>query len=302
MAYGELSLTSTKIEKYLKAPESVRQLVQASNSKLSVRLSEYSEKEEALIHKSIAPECVDQTMEILASFASHLQRMHRMKVFRLQLFILLDQIHTNNTGLIPMIISTLLEDLPRSLARLTIDCYSGYRVSQGRPVESECLSSLLLDKSFIPSLRHLCLRSRFICPRIFDPFCSSAESRLESLIINTSLRVERSSPPMNKVFFSKQCHGEHVGDGSGELCTKLKDAAKAKLPQLARIKVIRLLRHKHPSDDVLSYDVLSDRTVILPENANWEDAHCHDDGKADPDCEELSENSFSSSDLDNDSG
>ena len=249
-----------------------------------------------------APECKYRTMETLASLATQLKRMHRMNGFTLRIFVFLDMIPASyDTGLMPVIISSLLVYLPRSLSRLTIDCYNGYPMSQGQTKEAECPSSLLLNKGFVPSLRHLRFRSRFICPKIFDPFCSSAESQLESLIINTSLRVEQSCPPMKKMFFPKQCHGEYIGGGRGDLCTKLKDAAKAKLPQLTRIKVLRILRHKHPSDDVLSYDVLSDRTVILPENADWEDADCHNAGEADPDCEERSENSFPSPDSDDDS-
>lgn len=269
--------------------------MKTSNTNLTVSLTGNFEGE------VFAPECVDRTMETLASLASQLKRMHRMNGFTLRIFIFLNMVPAYDAGLMPMMISSLLEDLPRSLSRLTIDCYNGYPMSQGQTIEAECPSSLLLNKVFVPSLRHLRFRSRFICPKIFDPFCSSAESQLESLIINTSQRVEQSWPPMDKVFFSEECHGDYIGRGSGDLCTKLKDAANAKLPQLTRIKVLRILRHKHPSDDVLSYDVLSDRTVILPENADWEDAECHNAGEADPDCEERSENSFSSSNSDDDS-
>ena len=301
MAYEEFSLTFDNVEKYLEAPRSIKHLVKASNTNLTVSLTGRFASKKALNDRALVPEPVDRTMEALASLASHLKHMHRTKAFRLRLFIFLDQLLAYHAGLIPMIISTLLEDLPRSLSRLTIDCYSGYRESQGQTTETECPSSLLLKKDFIPSLRHLRLRSRFICPKIFDLFCSSAESQLESLIINTSLKVDQSSPPIFKVFFSEECHGEYLLHGSGDLCTKLRDAANAELSQLTRIKVLRILRHNHPSDDVLSYDVLSDRTVILPKNANWEDADCHDDGEADPDCEERSESYYSSSDPDEDS-
>lgn len=301
MAYEELSLTFNKIEKYLEAPQSIKHLVLGSSTDLTVSLAGHFERKEALNDGSITRECVDRTMETLASLASHLKRMHRINAFRLRLFVFIDQVLLNNARLTPMIISTLLEDLPRSLSRLTVDCYSAYHVSHSQTLEAECPSSLLLQKGFIPSLRHLRLRSGFICPKIFDSFCSFAESQLESLIINISLRVEQSSPPINRVFFSKLCHEEYSWHGSGDPCTKLRDAANAKLPQLTHIKILRILRHKHPSDDVLSYDVLSDRTVRLPHNANWEDANCHDEGEADPDCEERSENSFSSSDSDDDS-
>ena len=199
-----------------------------------------------------------------------------------------------------MIISTLLENLPRSLSRLTIDCCD-YLVPQSRQAEAECPSSLLLKKDFVPSLCHLRLRSRFICPKIFDTICSSGESQFEILIINISLRVEQSSPPMNKVFFSEECY-EGPLRGSGDLRIKLSNVANAKLPRLTRIKALRILRHKHVSDNVISYDVLSDRTVTLPKNANWEDADCHNYGESDPDFEERSESSFSSSDSDDDSG
>lgn len=302
MAYEELSLTLDNIEKYLEAPGRIKHLVKANNKILTVSLTGLSERNEALNDGFITSECVDRTMESLASLAPHLKCMNRMNAFRLQLFMRLDQAHASQAGFIPMIISTLLEDLPKSLSRLTLDCYSDYLVNQGQPREAECPSFLLLNKDFVPSLRHLRLRSRFICPKIFDTICPSGESQLETLIINNSLKVEQSSPPINKVFFSKECHGEYLGHGSGDLGTKLSDTARAKLPQFTRIKALRILRHKIPSDDVISYNVLSDRTVILLKNANWEDLDCHNDGETDPDCEERSENSFSSSDSDDDSG
>lgn len=301
MVYEELSLTFNKIQKYVEAPKSIKHLVKVNNKRLTVSLVGHFETREIFNDGFITPQCVDRTMETLTSLASYLKHMHRIHAFRIRVVILLDQLLSENAGLIPMIISTLLENLPKNLSRLTIDCYSGYRVSEGQTTETECPSSLLLNKGFIPSLRHLRLRSRFICPKIFDPFCSSAESQLESLIVNTSLKVDQSFPSMNKVFFSKQCHREYSWHSSEDLYTELKNAANAKIPQSTRIKVLRILRHKHPSDDVLSYDVLSDRTVILPKDANWEDAECHDDGETDPDCEERSENSFSSSDSDDDS-
>lgn len=308
MAYEELSLTLDKIEKYLDAPENVKHLVKASSTDLTVRLTGLFERIEASNDGIIIPECVDQTMKSMASLAVHLKCMHRLNAFRLQNFLFLNQALAYEAGHISMIISTLLEDLPRSLVRLTIDCYGDYNgygalyVTQSQPFKAECLASLLLDKEFIPSLRHLRLRSRSICPKIFDTICSSGESQLETLIINIRLKVEQSSPPINKVFFSKQCHGEVFGHGSGDLRTKLIDTANAKLPQMTRIKALRILRHNYPSDDVISYDVLSDRSVILPTNAIWEDVDCHDDGKTDPDCEERSDDSFSNWDSDEDSG
>lgn len=300
MAYEELSLTFNKIEKYLEAPERIKHLIKANNTNLTVSLTGLFERNEALNDGFISSEYVDRTMESLSSLAFHLKCMKRMNAFRLQVFVFLHQAHANKAGPIPMIISTLLEDLPRSLSSFTLDCYSDYLVTQRQPIEAECPSILLLNKGFVPSLRHLRLRSRFICPRIFDTICSSGESQLETLIINISLKVEQSSPPIDKVFFSKECHGKYLGYGSGDLRTELSVTANAKLPQLTRMKALRILRHNHPSDDVISYDVLLDRTVILPKNANWEDADCHNDGGTDPDCEERSENSFSSSDSDND--
>ena len=262
-------------------------------------------------------------MASLADLSIHLKCMKRMKGFRLEFLEFSHQAHPNNVTMI----STLLADLPRSLSRLTFDCYNDYPHCPTRQLmKAECPSFLLLDEDRVPSLRHLRLRNRFICPQIFDTICSSGESQLETLIINISLKVEQSSPPMNKVFFSKDCHPEPRGQhhfppiggaiitqnsyqslnpggwhGIGDLGTRLNNAANAVLPQLKRIKALRILRHKHPSDDVISYDVLSGRSVILPKNANWEDADCHDYGETDPDCEERSETSFSSSYSDLDS-
>ena len=301
MAYEELSLTSDNIQKYLDAPERIKHLVKINNKNLTVSLTGLFERHVNPYGGCITSKCGDRTMESLASLAFHLKGMSRIKAFRLQLFILLRQADADKAGFIPMIISTLLEDLPRNLSRLTLDSYGDYLVPQGQSIEAECPSFFLLKKAFVPSLRHLRLRCRLVCPKIFDTICSSGESQLETLIINISLRVEESYPPINKIFFSKECHGEHIGHGSGDLLTKLSDTANAKLPQFTCIKAFRILRHKHPSDDVISYDVLSDRTVILPENANWEDLDCHNDGETDPDCEEQSDNFFSSSNSEDDS-
>ena len=298
MAYGELSLKSNKIELYLEAPERIKRLVNAYNTDLTVDLTGLFERNESLNDEFNTSKCVDRTMTILAHLSIHLKCMKRMRGFRLQFLEFFHQSHTNNMTMI----STLLADLPRNLSRLTFDCCNDYPMTQR---QSMCPSFLLLNKDRVPSLRHLRLRNRFICPRIFDTICSSGESQLETLIINTSLKVEQSSPPMNRIFFTKECHPDlrgqlHVPGTGGDLGTRLSNAANAILPRLKRIKVLRILRHKHPSDDVLSYDVLSDRSVILPKNADWEDADCHDEGETDPDCEERSENSFSSSYSDDD--
>ena len=313
VAYEQLSLRSNKIESYLEAPDRIKHLVNAYNTDLTVDLTGLFERNESLLVEFNTSKCVDRTIAILAHLSIHLKCMKRMRGFRLQFLEFFNQSHTNNMTMI----STLLADLPRNLSRLTFDCCNDYPMTQG---QSMCPSSLLLNKDRVPSLRHLRLRNRFICPRIFDTICSSGESQLETLIINTSLKVEQSCPPMNKVFFTKECHPDLHGQlhvpgtggaiipqdsyqflgssgwhGSGDLGTRLSNAANAILPRLKRIKVLRILRHKLPSDDVISYDVLSDRSVILPKNANWEDADCHNEGEPDPDCEGRSENSFSSS-------
>ena len=309
MAYEELSLKSNKIELYLEAPDKIKHFVNAYNSDLTVDLTGLFERNESLNDEFITSKCVDRTMAILAHLSIHLKRMKRMRGFRLRFLEFFHQSHTNNMTMI----STLLADLPRNLSRLTFDCCNDYPMTQ---CQSMCPSFLLLNKDRVPSLRHLRLRNRFICPRIFDTICSSGESQLETFIINTSLKVEQSSPLMNKTFFSKECHPDLQGQlhvpgtggaiipqnsyqflgpsgwhGSGDLGTRLSNAANAILPRLKCIKVLRILRHKHPSDDVVSYDVLSDRSVILPKNADWEDADCHNEGEPDPDCEQSSEES-----------
>ena len=303
MAYKELCLTSNKIEKYLEAPERVKHLLKANNTALTVRIAGLyeTEEQEALSDRFISPERADRTVESLACLAHHLKGMNRMDTFRLQLYAFRHRLHVEKAGPIPTIISTLLAHMPRSLSRLTLDCHSKYPTTVQQSRGAECPSSFPLNKQSLPCLRHLRLRNRFICPEIFKTICSG-ESQLETLIINLSVRVEQWSPPMNTIFFSTQCHGKPVGHGSGDLRTSLSNTAIAILPQLTRIKALKILQHKLPSDDVISYDVLTGRTVLLPELANWEEADCQNDGEPDPDCEERSENSFPSSDSEDDSG
>ena len=312
MAYDELSLKSNKIESYLEAPCRIKHLVNTYNTNLTVSLTGLFGRNEGLNDESNTSKCVDWTTASLANLSDHLKCMKRMKGFRLELLEFSHLAHTNNIT----IISTLLADLPRSLSSLTLDCYNDYPITHRQSMEAECPSLLPLNKDRFPSLRHLRLRNRFICPKIFNTICSSGESQLETLIINISLKVEQSSPPMNKVFCSEECHSKPLsqlvvlGPGGAALtnsyqlpdawdwylATRLTNAAEVKLYQMKRIKALRILRQRYPSEDFISYDVLSGRSVILPEIVNWEDADCHNDGETDPDFEISSENSFSDDD------
>ena len=231
--------------------------------------------------------------ESLVRLASQLKHMPRMKSFSLILFVYFEASLVQENVLF-IAISTLLRSLPTTLASLTID--NGGAPSNPTPEPQERRNhfcSLLLNKTFMPHLRHLCIRSRNICPEILEAISSDQYPRLESLIINLSLGRE-DIPWISKVFYAHFCPG--FQSNGKDLCSSLVNAAKAIVPRLPCIKTLRIVRQNFPSEDFFSSDVICDRRVKLPPGVDWK--AIADDDEYSSDSTEWSQESTSNTESD----
>ena len=231
--------------------------------------------------------------ESLVRFASQLKHMPRVKSFSLVLFVYFEASQVQENVLFTSI-STLLCSLPTTLASLTIDNSGAPSSRTPEPRERRNhYCSLLLNKTFMPHLRHLCIRSRNICPEVFEAISSDQYTRLEFLIINLSLGREN-IPWMSKVFYAHFCLG--FQSNGKDLYSSLVDAAKAIVPRLPCLKMLRIVRQDFPAEDFFSFDVICDRRVRLAPGIDWKtiDYINADDDEYSSDGSEWSQDSTSS--------
>ena len=285
IAYEDLTLSIETIDRYLKESKSVQNLVQTSVKRLELVITEaegdYTEipttAERMSNHETRPLPDIPQSIVTtddgwihvkgnLVRFASRLDHMPRMKSFSFVLFVYFEPSPVQDDVLFTSI-STLLCSLPTTLASLTID-NSGAPSSPNPEPRSRHnhFCSLLLNKNFMPHLRHLCIRSRNICPEILEAFSSDQYARLESVIINLSLGRE-DRPGLSKVFYAHFCSG--FQSNGKDLYSSLIDAAKAILPRLPSLKTFRIIRQNFPSEDFFSFDVTCNRRVELPSGIHW---------------------------------
>ena len=285
MAYEDLTVTIKTLDRYLDASKHIKSFVETNIRDLTVKATE---SDRSFYSASGRIKCCAHMKESLTRFALKLMHMPRIKAFRLVLFVCFEVYEVRDSHYFTSM-STLLSGLPATLSSLTID--NGGRPSSptpGRQVERNHFCSLLLNKSFMPSLRHLRIRARNICPEIFQPICSDHHSQLESLIINLSLVREDSQ--FSKIFYAHYCLA-FQSDGK-DLYSRIVEAAKTCIPRLSRLTMLRIMCHKFPSGDLASFDVLSDQHFIHPSNLDWS----VDYGELDPHYDERSDDSFSTTD------
>ena len=148
----------------------------------------------------------------------------------------------------------------------------------------------------IPRLRSVRIRMRRICPEILDIDQTTEDptksSNIESLIFNLSL-IE---PDRLSAGFSHHCtEGRRGWELFDDMVTAGSEAAK----RLPSIKVLRVLCHKHPSQEIVVRDCITGTKTILPGEGEWD---WGDDGEPDPDDQDFSDQGFSDfSDLSNES-
>lgn len=307
MAYENLSLAAVGMERYLKASGNIQYHVHANIRKLTMDVAETLEILSPLHvqdsdrdpHTTIDDSWCDRMQKSLVCFArSHLKRMTRIDRLKLRISVHLSSEYAQGRLLNSSIMEVLACMPQNNISRLTLDYGGDPLPLMGTPEQvTGCHCYHLLAKHFPPSVRHVRVRGRRLCPEFLEYICSHDDPQVESLIINLSVRVQQTTPqPMDKIFFSHSCHWSYDGEDQR---THLIDGARSQIPQLPRIKVLRILQHTHVlGEDVTSYDVLSDKSVILPLGADWEDPSSADGGEPDPAYEECSNNSFSKPDSD----
>jgi hypothetical protein len=184
-------------------------------------------------------------------------------------------------------LETVISSFPKSLTSLTIDYPSELLVprkySPTPEYEGPHICSLLLNQDHLPSLRHLRIRTRTMCPLIFERLASQPHLGLRTLVINLSSQTPQQTVPHRATHCTKK-------DSTFlTFYEEMIDAAKAAKSYLPSATTLRIIHHKLPSFDLVSHDVLSDRSVIMPEGIAWKDTDWDDDGYTDVDVQDQSD-------------
>ncbi|KAI1913464.1 hypothetical protein LOZ12_005254 [Ophidiomyces ophidiicola] len=125
--------------------------------------------------------------------------------------------------------------------------------------------------TLLPTLKGLRLRMRSICADVLKPLPHKTNLNLKEVLINLSL-FDR--PPLTS---PKSAHSARCGSTDGAfltLKTEIKDQAKALSALMAYPQKVRILTHKLPGFEIRSFDVMTGKSMILPNNLTW-----GDDGK-----------------------
>lgn len=313
VAYEELVLSIKTIDRYLEIPESVQHSVQTSIKSLTLivtetyletpmitgRLSEDEIRSLLVVSQDVgsAQEWWDHRKESLHRIAPQLKQMSRMTSFNLINYVYLElSLVQDSVYLVPIL--SLLSNMPESLFSLTVDNCGTPSSRPPGPQECNHMCPSLLSKSFTPHLRHLCIRSRNICPEILEVISSGSYNGLKSLIISLTLRPEE-LPWMSKVSYSHFCLGFH--EKSTDLNSSLVDAAKAVLPRLPRLKTLKIVRQRFPAEDLLSFDVIHNHQITVSLGIDWkaidhlnvDHLNADDDGYSSESSEWSQDSSFS---------
>lgn len=130
--------------------------------------------------------------------------------------------------------------------------------------------------ALLDNLRALQLRLRTICPNALKPRSRIHGLGLAKVVINLSLATNL--PWQTSAIHSKRCGSD--GGGMLQLKTDMQKQAESLVPRMAEPKVLRILTHSLPAIETRVLDVRTGKTMILDDNAAWDQ-----DGRA---CEEYS--------------
>jgi hypothetical protein len=201
VAFEDLALTIDMLQRFLAAPDRAYALVMASIKYLSIEDRNFDDEHDVEITDEMGAQGGGQGWEALAwreqrtvkiyeslvDFAAHLPQMAELKSFRLEMLMK----PTASKWLEDLWIKsavTLISSFPKSLTSVMID-NPGVPSRFSLESNDAChICPLLFAKDLLPSLRHLRIRTRSICPKIFDLNNSDQRLPLETLVINLSLR------------------------------------------------------------------------------------------------------------------
>jgi hypothetical protein len=135
----------------------------------------------------------------------------------------------------------------------------------------------------LPSLRHLRLRMRIICPQVLKMNSSNEHPLLETMVLNLSLHVEG----VNVTDQAQYCAG--YGSRKAGLYLDMLVMAEHAVLEFQALKTLRILHPRFPSLKIGSDDAVLKRRAVLPENVPWNDVDWDDEGFTDNDGHEESD-------------
>ncbi|OAR02950.1 hypothetical protein LLEC1_07652 [Akanthomyces lecanii] len=120
--------------------------------------------------------------------------------------------------------------------------------------------------ALLGNLQSLQLRVRTICPNALKPQSHSHSLPLTKVVVNLSLSTNL--PWQTSAIHSKRCGS--AGGGMLQLKADLQKQAESLLPRMATPKFLRILTHSLPSIETQVLDVVTGKTMILDDNAAWD--------------------------------
>ncbi|TQV91788.1 hypothetical protein IF1G_09373 [Cordyceps javanica] len=120
--------------------------------------------------------------------------------------------------------------------------------------------------TLLGNLQELQLRTRTICPCALKPRSHSSGLRLHKCVVNLSLAT-------NLPWKTSASHAQRCGSNGGgllQLKADLQKQAESLVPRMATPKTLRILTHLLPTIEIRSLDVLTGKTMILDDNAAWD--------------------------------
>lgn len=151
-------------------------------------------------------------------------------------------------------IITLISSLPQSVTHLVVDNPGqSPRVSldsTGGAGQGHLICHLLCARNFLPSLRHLRLRMRIICPQVLKMNSSNEHPLLETMVLNLSLHVEG----VNVTDQAQYCAG--YGSRKAGLYLDMLVMAEDAVLEFPALRTLRILHPKLPSFKIGSDDAV----------------------------------------------
>ena len=156
-----------------------------------------------------------------------------------------------------------------NLTSLELDLSGTQLLPRPDQEHSEGLHMCTRIAALLTTLRRLRLRLRTICPDVLKPTQHSTKLRLSELLINLSLYHE--APQYHN---TRNGHATCCGSPSGgflQLSADLEYQAQVLAAQMAAPKCVRVLTHDVPFMTMRAFDVLTGKSVVLHEDAEWDD-------------------------------
>jgi hypothetical protein len=289
VAFEDLTITIRSLQRFLEAPYNAHTLVQSCVRRLSVEgIHLYGDDSQEGLQYPLDDQISSQNIECCQSLnclATLIPEMASLHTFRLKILVdPLSSISEENRW--NQTIITLISSLPKSVTHLVVDnpgqSPRASLDSTGRADQGHLICHLLCARNFLPSLRHLRLCIRIICPQVLKINSSNEHPLLEAMV-NLSLQEEG----VNVTDQAQYCTG--YGPRKAGLYLDMLVMAEHAVLEFQALKTLRILHPRFPSLKIGSDDTVLKRLVVLPEDVPWDDVDWDDEGFTDNDAHEESD-------------